>query len=652
MKCKLLSVSSVRRALASFYAASCFLSMATIAALPVSAQVTDVGGEVDSLQAAINKAISEAPEVKAAWYEFRAVKEDQRIAKGGYLPRVDLESQIGHEISETPVRPEDSYVPDSTRLTMTQMLFDGFATRNEVARQGYLKLASYYDFVDVSEKVTADVIVAYLDVLRYRELVELAKENYIQHTLIFDDIEERVTSGLGRRVDLEQATGRLALSESNLLTEATNLHDVTVRFHRLVGAVPAEQLQIPELNLDAIPLDRSAAIERAYDSSPEINAAIERVRAAKAEVRARRAPMMPRFDLRFRQQFDHDTDGLLGRYDEQAIELVMNYNLYRGGSDSASKRRAYDVFNQVIELREQACRNVRQQVVIAHNNISAQTEQVGYLDRNQRSIGKAREAYRKQFDIGQRTLLDLLDTESEYFDVRRALVNAKAGLQTAQVETLQAMGILLDVLTIEKYGKASWEDLDRQRDKDMEWLSRCPAEAPQLQAVNKQQLLESLYQDPRFRLAEGGKVAFRMDAKFEFQSSEISDEYQKDLKDAAEFLRKYPAVEAVIEGHTDYIGTREYNLDLSQRRAEAVRRYLIDVYDVSPSRLKAKGWGEEKPIADNETDEGRSLNRRVELVMESIIPKRKPRLSDFNDLKSVGQPESDQSDTVHPGWSY
>ena len=87
------------------------------------------------------------------------------------------------------------------------------------------------------------------------------------------------------------------------------------------------------------------------------------------------------------------------------------------------------------------------------------------------------------------------------------------------------------------------------------------------------------------------------------------------LNNVAEVLNAVPEVRLVrIDGHTDSRATDEYNLDLSQRRALAVLRYLVE-HGVDETRLTSRGYGESRPIADNETEEGRALNRRVEFIV-------------------------------------
>lgn len=583
------------------------LAFAFLTAIPAWSQ------PIGSLDEAISQAVLENPEVKASWFSFEAAEEQERAGRGGYYPRVDLNAQVGHERLDRSDMPEFSYDPWSVRLSLTQMLFDGFETRNEVERLGRIGKVRFYEFRKTSEEIALDATQAYLDTLRYQKLVELAKENYVEHRDVYDDIKQRADSGVGRRVDLEQATARLALAEANLLTESTNLHDVSARFQRVVGELPSEILQEPTLQTSLIPSTRSGALDRAYLMHPDLNAATENLLAVQAARKSKNAAMLPRFDLRLRKEIEDFADGIDVERDEEAIELVMSYNLYNGGSDSARQREYDRRIDAAVQQRRKVCRDVRQQVVIAYNDISSLQQQREYLDRNQQAIGKARTAYRKQFDIGQRTLLDLLDTENEYFEVRRTFVNTEHNLLLAQARTLASMGQLVASFAVAGAGDSgTLSDTDEAE----RALGRCPPETPVQKAVDKDALIAALLGDRRFRELGTDKLAFRMDVKFALNSAELVASYDKDIQDAAEYLARNPMVSATIAGHTDSTGTDAYNRDLSERRARAVYERLVNSYGIEPGRLSVKGYGEGQPMASNATADGRRLNRRVDMVID------------------------------------
>jgi OmpA-OmpF porin, OOP family len=108
------------------------------------------------------------------------------------------------------------------------------------------------------------------------------------------------------------------------------------------------------------------------------------------------------------------------------------------------------------------------------------------------------------------------------------------------------------------------------------------------------------------------EVSVQLLVEFDTDRSDIKPQYHAEIARVGEFMNTYPWTTAVIEGHTDNVGGARYNQALSQRRAEAVRKYLIDTFGIEPSRLTAKGYGLSKPIADNGTPEGRQKNRRIE----------------------------------------
>lgn len=108
-----------------------------------------------------------------------------------------------------------------------------------------------------------------------------------------------------------------------------------------------------------------------------------------------------------------------------------------------------------------------------------------------------------------------------------------------------------------------------------------------------------------------------LNINFESGKSDIDESYYNDLKRVGEFMKAYPDTTMTVEGHTDNQGSDEYNLDLSQERSERVRQYLIDKFGIAGSRIKANGFGPSLPIADNNTPEGRKLNRRIDAVFET-----------------------------------
>ena len=436
-----------------------------------------------------DKAISEAlinnPSVNAAWYNFEAAAQEQRSAEGGYYPSIDLDMDTGTRWSKSPGTDLDDYHHSTATLTLTQMIYDGHETRNQVARLSHERRARYFEFKYETEQAAFQAVNAYVDVAREQKLLALTKENYVEHRKIYDQILERVEQGVGRGVDLEQANGRLALAETNLLTEVANLHDVSARYQRITNLLPEDNLADVSLNTEMIGSDAASVLKTAYQEHPFLMASAESLMAARADKRVREAANKPKLDLRLRDQHERNRSGNSGNYRDMAVELVLSFNLYNGGADAAAIRQYQKAAAGAETERLGACYDIRQEAMVAFNAINNLQSQISLLEQNALAISKARVAYRGQFDIGQRTLLDLLDTENEYFETRRALVNAESDLTIAKARTLSSMGVL-----VRSFNKASFLPVaDDVMAPSNEGYSLCPEEPSRQYSIDREALL-------------------------------------------------------------------------------------------------------------------------------------------------------------------
>ena len=465
---------------------------------PTSSLLTSTAfAQQQTLKEVAQQAILTNPEVLNRWHAFEAAGAERDAAFGGYLPNVNLSAAAGRNQNDNRFANNDLN-RRSAALTLNQMLYDGFLTRNEVSRLDHTRLVRLFELYDASENTALEVVRAYTDLLRYRKLTSLAEDNYVRHKTVFEQIQNKVKAGAGRRVDLEQISGRLALAETNLLTETSNLHDVSARFQRLVGVPPSKELENPAALIKDIPANVKLALDAANLRHPTLLAAIENVRAVDKSVSTRRAAYQPRVDLRLRTERGNNIENVTGGTTNNTAEVVLSWNLFNGGSDQARVRQSADLLNLARDQRDKACRDIRQTLSIAYNDTRKLTEQLGFLDQHQLSIEKARDAYRQQFDIGQRSLLDVLDTENEVFQAKRAFANAEYDLLLAYARTHAGMGTLYSALGISRQAPDALPKLGEEND-HADIAANCPAEAPQLYLVDKATLdaraAESLNQE-------------------------------------------------------------------------------------------------------------------------------------------------------------
>jgi adhesin transport system outer membrane protein len=458
---------------------------------PATAPAAPVG-TTTTLRNAVEKALGNNPEVTARLNAYKASIDAVAVVNGGWRPRVDLSANAGRDENRVSDRvPRNQSINRSgAELGLTQLLWDGLGTKNEVQRLGHDRLSRYFELLDTTEQTALEAARTHYDVLRYRRLVQLAEDNYVQHKYALLQTQSRFEAGVGRGVDLEQVNARLALSESNLATEQANLHDVTARYQRIVGEPAPKQLSGLESETQGlrqgVPARATDAVQTALQRNTAISAAVEGLRAARAAVTVREAAFQPRVEARLRAGAGHNFDSINNQNRSNTAEVVMNWNLYNGNIDQARVRQQVNLLNQATDLRDKACRDARQTTEIAFNDTRKLLEQLGYLERNELSIEKARDAYRQQFDIGQRSLLDLLNAENELYTARRANVNAHHDLGIAYARTHAAMNQLTNQVGLAKplgdtSDAAGWSAGD-------DAPGRCPAEAVETVSADRSAL--------------------------------------------------------------------------------------------------------------------------------------------------------------------
>ncbi|MBP6225834.1 MAG: TolC family outer membrane protein [Rhizobacter sp.] len=454
-------------------------------------QAQSSGAASDPLRSAVEKALLSNPEVASRFNAYRAAGDAVDVARGALRPRVDLNASVGIDKDKiTSRQPEsESLRRTGLGLSLTQLLWDGLGTQREIDRVSHDRLSRYFDLLEATEQTTLEATRAHYDVLRFQRLVALAEDNYVQHRYASQQIQSRFRAGVGRGVDLEQANARLALAESNLTTEVANLHDVMARYLRVIGEAPPKAAPAggaPTVLTTDLPASSTEVLNRAVLQSPAISASVEAVRAARTSAQARESAFQPRIEARVRSGFGNNFEGVRDQKHDSSAELVLNWNLYSGGSDQARVRQQVNLVGQAEDLRDKACRDVRQTAAIAFNDTRKLTEQLVLLDRNTLAIEKARDAYRQQFDIGQRSLLDLLNSENELYTARRAYANAEYDRALAFARTHAGMSQLTAQLGIARPASLSEEAKDWTVGEDAP--GRCPADAITMQAIDFQAL--------------------------------------------------------------------------------------------------------------------------------------------------------------------
>lgn len=410
------------------------------------------GAQALTLQEAIQKVIDENPKIQAAKSERRAVEEEVSQAKAGYLPTVDVVAGIGWEESNNPTtraRGDGSvfYRREESGVQVRQMLFDGLATPSEVERQEARTDSRAYTVFGQSEITALDGVEAYIKVLRRQELLALTQENLERHQRTNDQIKLRSERGVGKRADADQALGRLALAEKNVLSETGNLQDAETNFLRIVGVLP-ENIQAIAAPGDALPKSLEQAIEEALANHPILKSANSDIDSAFAQHNTARAAYMPRFDVEAGVSHNYNLDGIQGTNSDMTAMLRMRYNIFNGGKDLARREQTAELINQAKDIRDNTYRQVVESMRLSWVAQQTLKSQMTFFEQHVQSSEKTIAAYQQQFNIGQRTLLDLLDTFNEAYLAKASFINAKYDELLAQFRILASKGGLNQYLSV------------------------------------------------------------------------------------------------------------------------------------------------------------------------------------------------------------
>ncbi|MHA6572536.1 TolC family outer membrane protein [Pseudomonas yamanorum] len=404
-----------------------------------------------TLPQAMQQALDVHPEVQAGVNSRIAADYQLRAAQGGYLPKVDLAGGYGREgVDNSTTRATngrgnnqwDTLNRGESSLRLQQMIFDGFATSSEVGRQQATVNSRAYSLLGTSERTGLTVAHVYLDVLTRREFVRLAEENLRNHERIYDQIKLRTQRGVGNGADLDQAEARLAQARNNLITEQTNLADSQTNYLSAVGQMP-DQLERPAPFMAMLPADLNEARRQMLDNSPILRSAESDIVATEQQYQAAKSTFYPRFDAELGTNADNNVSGDPSHSNGWEAMLRMRFNLYSGGSNKADLESKSALSNQALDIRNNALRQLNEELGLAWNALNNANAQVPIAQQYVDHSTRVRTSYQQQFSLGQRTLLDLLDSENELFTASRRLEEIKNIQLFTQYRIKATMGELL-----------------------------------------------------------------------------------------------------------------------------------------------------------------------------------------------------------------
>ena len=408
-------------------------------------------GEAVDIRNVIKETVKSNPLVLAELRETDARNRQVREALAGYYPTLDLVAGYGFQERDpanrsfaNPSRTRNELDRRELQLSARQLIFDGFYTPLEHKNQQARERSARFRATSVGEDIALSVTRVFTEVLKQEAILKLAQDTLAYHQQVYDKMNQRFQSGVGSRADLNQISSRLALARTNLQNVTANLRNARINYQQVVGTFPGEgELEFPGSYHKYLPPNVEAAVARAIDNHPILKVAEADLEATGYTYEQTKSPFYPRFDLEVLRSANDNIDGSEQKIDDLQVMLRMRYNLFRGGSDQARKQEfAYQV-EKAKEIRNNARREVEQEIRLAWVANDTLTAQIPILIDYASSAEATKKAYVDQFDLGRRTLLDLLNTENEAVTAKRDLINAKHDLILNEYRIFHGMGDLM-----------------------------------------------------------------------------------------------------------------------------------------------------------------------------------------------------------------
>ena len=419
-----------------------------LAAAAVLVLLAAGAGQAETVKEAVERALASNPEALTAEANRRAAGQGLNQARGGFFPTLDLRAEGGPEYTKSPIfSGSRSLNRRDGSLTLRQYLFDGFQVTYEVERQTSLVSSATWKVAETRLSLTQRVVNAYLDVLRNEELVRLARETVKAHEAHVEKTRLRLTQGVGPKADVQQAEGRLALATATLVNQEGDLRESRTAYFRLVGRMPEAPVKPPSPS-GALPPSIKQALEKAAAEHPTLKAAQSDVDAAESAAAGSKGTLVPRLDLELNADHNVDVSGIAGTRNDASAQLVMRYNLFRGGADLARTRQLAELQRSAEETLNNARRVVEEEVGRSWTALNTAREALTHLAQRARFSAEVLEAYRSQFELGRRTLIDLLNAENELFQAKSGLSNGEYAVLQSEHRVLASTGELVGVLGV------------------------------------------------------------------------------------------------------------------------------------------------------------------------------------------------------------
>jgi adhesin transport system outer membrane protein len=411
----------------------------------------------DAVQAALNT----NPEIRQAVANRVATQEERVQAQGLYYPRISVEGSAGVRDLRNPTRRQlgiasHTLWPVEGDLIADETLYDSGGREAEIRKQASRTEAAAARVEERSEYVALNVSRTYIDYMLQQRLVAIAQDNVTFHERLAADLREGVSKGSISVADQQQAEERLQAARARVTEAQEDLENAAITFRTLTG-IPIDSVSMPPDLSQCMPASLDQAEAMARQSNPRVRETLADLASAREDVREARAALGPKFSLQGRARAGHDIDGFEGRTTDLQGLGVIHWDLYNGGIKEANVReqqnRADEVHGRLFERTRAAEEDTR----TAWSRLQNQSALTSELETQSRISDDLLLSYREQFNIGRRSLLDVLDAQNTRYNVQAQTETARLAKLYAQYRLLAAENRLIECLGVQM-PRAAWSN--------------------------------------------------------------------------------------------------------------------------------------------------------------------------------------------------
>lgn len=395
----------------------------------------------------LNEIIYTDPEIKGRVFQYNSIVEEIEISDSGYYPRIDFVGKLGKKVTKKEQEDDsvvkDTYGTSELTLQLTQNIFNGFGTKAAVNRDEARAKAAFNKYIEVAQDKMYRAIEVYINVLRNNKILKITKDNVRTHELTVRKVRNRYKKGFSALSEVERVKGKLALAKSNYVSAVNNLVDAKVNFHKALGRnVDENTLVMPEFTGD-IPTSLEHATDIAIHNNPSILVSNYDIKVLQEALQYSRKNDYPTLDLELKASRYNNLNGsATANEDHASAMLVLNYNLYKGGADKAGKQKYISLLNYEYANKNRLKREVIESLGLSWSANKMIEEQYKYQLEYRNLTRKTKNAYAEEFQLGRRSLVDLLDVQDELNNIKIKVANNNYDLLFAKYRIIDAMGSL------------------------------------------------------------------------------------------------------------------------------------------------------------------------------------------------------------------